>query len=463
MNTKKLYLDQAGLIALIKCIKQYIAAGGGSASNFVLKLLGKDLVLMSGSTEVSKITLPQEPAYALSIQDNVITLTKDNNTLSQINCNQFAVDGMLKDVALVDNMLEFDFNSDAGSKKIRVDMSKLASTYTAGANITITDHVISADVDVAAEDVSLASTDENLSETTNVKEALETLSTKLGDENWYIYEGGDLPAFSGGKFRGTYVDLMKYATNIDDVKLFKGCVTLTTVTIHPQTEISDGSSFFENCYSLTVVQGGRINGSAVSMFYNCVSLAYYYFPIILDTVTSTSSMFINCRSLGCADLTAASDSIKTANFMFYNCTSLRTVCAGNAFDNVTAGSGMFSNCTSLTTLSLSSGSFSKLTGAENMFYGCESLTTCILEATFHADIDLKFCTLLSAKSLYSWVSNLYDFTNDPEGLNSSATTHTITLTTDQVSRLQDYTGEGGESGADAYQTALDRGWTIANS
>ncbi|MBL1225874.1 BspA family leucine-rich repeat surface protein [Enterococcus sp. BWR-S5] len=192
---------------------------------------------------------------------------------------------------------------------------------------------------------------------------------------------------------------------------FAGLAKLERVSfrnvIHEESVLSVTMNMFFGCTSLTEVDFGSLNTSAVwqmaYMFYDCTNLmkldvsrfdtsavidmSYMFFNcrrlIELDVssfdtrlVRDMNSMFYGCRGLIELDLKEFDTSaVRNMASMFYFCDSL-TKLDVSGFDTsaVTNMSRMFSNCSRLPELNVSSFNTSSVTTMSGMFEGCYSLT-----------------------------------------------------------------------------------------
>ena len=151
-----------------------------------------------------------------------------------------------------------------------------------------------------------------------------------------------------------------------------------------------------------------------------------------------------------------------ASYIFYSSKSLTSVTLRGGIGDVTSVEHLFADCTALTTIT--GLSFKSVTCTSlNMFLNCTALTDCKYEGTLYmSGISLSPCTNLSAESLYSWVSALYDWKTNSEGKTTTSTSHVLTLSESQIESLKSYTGDNGESGESAYVLALEKGWDITS-
>lgn len=275
-------------------------------------------------------------------------------------------------------------------------------------------------------------------------------------------------------------------------------VSLSSVTF-PEGALANVTNAYCMLYgtkltSITFPEGALANVTdARWMLSQCTLLTSVTFPEgALANVTTSKSMARLCTSLSSVTFPeGALAKVEDASYMFDSCTSLSSVTfPEGALANVTNVERLFNapdehnsillsvifpdgalrlakNCHSMFSCQASLEKIVNLrldaaTDVVHLLYDCVSLVDCELGGTLYkSGVDLRPCAKLSARSLYTWAAALYDWTSNPEGKTTDDTNHTLYLTDAQQTTLQDYTGDDGESGEDAYLTALDRGWTIS--
>ena len=165
--------------------------------------------------------------------------------------------------------------------------------------------------------------------------------------------------------------------------LYKDCSALTSITFGDNfntSNITDMSSIFYNCSSLTDLNISNFNTSNVTnmsnMFYYCSKLEYLNLNNFdTSNVENMSGMFYGCSLLSYLNIDSFNTSnVKDMHDMFYGCSSLTKLSVIN-FDtsNVEDMSGMFSGCSSLTNLNVLSFDTSNVENMYFMFNGCSSL------------------------------------------------------------------------------------------
>ena len=182
------------------------------------------------------------------------------------------------------------------------------------------------------------------------------------------------------------------------IRFGSGAKSLLSVEYINTSEVTDMSSMFQNCSSLTTLDLSNFNTSQV---------------------TNMASMFRSCSKLTSLDLSSFDTSQVTGmGSMFYNCSNLTSLDLSN-FDTsqVTNMASMFRSCSKLTSLDLSSFDTSQVTGMAYMFRGCSSLTSLDLSNFNTSNVnDMSYmfydCSLLATLDLSNFnTTKVTDFTN----------------------------------------------------
>lgn len=295
----------------------------------------------------------------------------------------------------------------------------------------------------------------------------------------------------------------------DATGMFLDDLSLTRVTLHEGdlTELQEAWSMFSCTYSLQSISFPKgslrklTNAKNLFAMYksssdtepaDCVSLSSVTFPEgALANVTNAYCMLYGTKITSVTFPEGSLANVTNAYWMLGRCTSLTSVTfPEGSLAKVTNVSRLFNmpdehnsilssvvfpdgalrlaeNCHSMFSCSVSLERIVNLrldsaTDVVHLLYHCTSLTDCELGGTLYkSGVDLRLCTKLSARSLYTWVNALYDWSNNPEEKTTNDTNHTLYLTDAQQTTLMGYAGDDGESGEDAYLAALDKGWTIS--
>ena len=209
--------------------------------------------------------------------------------------------------------------------------------------------------------------------------------------------------------------------------------------------ITDMSSMFSNCKTLTSLDLSNFDTSKVTkmyyMFFFCRALTSLDLSNF-DTskVTSMSSMFSHCNALTSLNLSSFDTSnVTSMDSMFEYCSSLTSLDLSNFnTSNVTSMDSMFCGCSSLTSLNLSSFDTSKVTSMSSMFSHCNALTSLRFPSNKSFDIS-------STKLVHD---GLVVLLND---LKSVTTTQTLKMGSSKLAFL---------SKAEK-KIATNKGWTLA--
>ena len=179
----------------------------------------------------------------------------------------------------------------------------------------------------------------------------------------------------------TYDGTTYSVTSIGD-EAFRGCYSLTSVTI-PNSVTSIGGSSFEYCYFLTSI---TIPNSVTSIgelaFYGCESLTSV---TIGNSVTSIGwATFYGCSSLTSVTIPNSVTSIGVQ--AFEGCSSLTSITIPNSVASI--GGYAFYGCTSLNSITIPN---SVTSIGYQAFYGCSSLTSPVYNAYCFAYMPSSTC------------------------------------------------------------------------
>ena len=298
---------------------------------------------------------------------------------------------------------------------------------------------------------------------------------------------------------------------------FRDCSSLSSVTLPTEMPALTSMTYaFQDCSSLSSVTLPTEMPALTSMrdaFSGCSSLSSVTLPTEMPALTTLNGAFNGCSSLSSVTLPTEMPALTSLNLAFSGCSSLSipldidctNVLVINKYCNIfndcknipsltlhsTANIHNFSyfihNCTSLTSvtgLDLSNAFLSvdevkqvaaanKITisdaDAETVYrqtswLGCTQtntkLTNMPLQGTlYRSGFSIASCPL-TAESLYTWFVALYDWTNNPEAKTTDDTTHTLTVNTTSLAKMQEYVPDAGVSGEEIYLQAIEKGWII---
>ena len=169
----------------------------------------------------------------------------------------------------------------------------------------------------------------------------------------------------------------------DTSSMFVYCPSLTKLDVSGFNTSSVTSMFnmFFLCSGLTELDVSGFDTSNVTdmaqMFWGCSSLTELdVTDFDTSSVTDIGGIFYDCQSLTELDVNSFDTSnVITMDLMFGDCNSLTELdVSGFDTSNVTDMSGMFDGCSGLTNLDVHSFDTSNVTDISFMFYGCSKLT-----------------------------------------------------------------------------------------
>ena len=189
-------------------------------------------------------------------------------------------------------------------------------------------------------------------------------------------------------FKGYYpTTTSKWFYCCSSLKEIEGIKNLNT------DSVTDMSSMFESCESLTSLNLSSFNTAKVTDMYRMFNFCARLTSLDLSSfntanVTNMRNMFSNCDWFTSLDVSSFNTAkVTDMSYMFMCCrwlTSLDLSSFNTA--KVTDMTSMFMGCDSLTSLDLSSFNTANVTDMSFMFYGCESLTSLDLSSFNTANV-----------------------------------------------------------------------------
>ena len=272
---------------------------------------------------------------------------------------------------------------------------------------------------------------------------------------------------------------------------FGGCSSLSSATLPTEMPaLTTLASAFQGCKNIK----GHIMFSSLpkvtslaSAFQGCSSLSSVTLPTEMPALTSLANAFRGCSSLStpldidCTNVLAIAncnifDTCKnipsltlhsTANihnfsYFIYNCTSLTSV-TGIDLSNAFLSVDEVKQVAAANKIDISDAN-AETVYRQTTWIGCSQtntkLTNMPLQGTlYRSGFSIASCPL-TAESLYTWFVALYDWTNNPEAKTTDDTTHTLTVNTTSLAKMQEYVPDDGVSGEDIYLQAIEKGWII---
>ncbi len=254
--------------------------------------------------------------------------------------------------------------------------------------------------------------------------------------------------------------------------MLRACKNLRAVSLD-LPKLQNSTSFLNGCSSLENISltGLSILRLADSMMVNCTALKSVQLAE-LTSLTSANRMFQNCSVLTSLE-ELSMPAVLTLNYIFAYCSRLTSLSfkAGSLVVAETMDSA-FKSCSSLQSidglclsglyLDLSDGITEETYVNSNVLALPSSLVDCELQGTlYRSGLDLRNCTKLSAKSLFTWVAALYDWETNEESKTTIDSEHILYLTASQQSTLEEYEGDGTKTGAEVIEQAIMYGWSLS--
>ena len=216
----------------------------------------------------------------------------------------------------------------------------------------------------------------NLSELTTIED-LQNLNTSKVTDMSSMFEGcWSLTSLNVSNFNTSAV------TNMRD--MFGDCSSLTSLNVSNfnTSAVTNMRDMFAGCTSLTKLNVSNFNTSAVTnmsrMFFRCFGLTSLNLSNFnTSKVTDMGRMFEGCSGLTSLNLSNFNTSAVTdMSSMFEGCSGLQLLYVSSFnTSKVTDMSDMFRDCSGVTSLNVSNFNTSSVTSMWRLFYGCSSLTS----------------------------------------------------------------------------------------
>ena len=199
------------------------------------------------------------------------------------------------------------------------------------------------------------------------------------------------------------LDGKKYSVTSIGYYAFKGCYSLTSVTI-PDSVTSIGENAFYSCYKLTSITiPDGVTLIERSTFADCSSLTSITIP---DSVTSIKDYaFSGCSSLTSINIPNSVTWI--GSYVFKDCTALTSITIPDSVRSF--GAYAFKNCTALASITIPN---SVTIIANYAFSGCSSLTSITIPdgVTSINDYIFEGCTALTSINIPDGVTSIGSYT-----------------------------------------------------
>lgn len=182
--------------------------------------------------------------------------------------------------------------------------------------------------------------------------------------------------------------------------MFDYCYSLTNLDVSNfnTTKVTKMRRLFYNCYNLTALDVSNFNTSNVtdmeSMFNSCSGLSFLDVSHFnTEKVTNMSGMFNKCSSLISLDISNFNTANVTNMFCMFNiCRNLTSLDVSKFnTEKVTNMSSIFKNCSKLSNLTLGNKFVTnEESNCANAFYDCSSLSTITFTGDIPSSINSKF-------------------------------------------------------------------------
>ena len=272
---------------------------------------------------------------------------------------------------------------------------------------------------------------------------------------------------------------------------FSICTSLRKVNLPKQLPVCTSMSYiFENCRNLDIDIEFTYLPKVIRLdnaFGGCSSLSSVTLPTEMPALTSLGFAFNSCSSLStpldidCTNVLAttycnifahckkipsltlhSTANIHNFSYFIYDCTSLISV-TGLDLSNAFLSVDEVKQVAAANKITISDAD-AETVYRQTSLLGCTQtntkLTNMPLQGTlYRSGFSIASCPL-TAESLYTWFVALYDWTNNPEAKTTDDTTHTLTVNTTSLAKMQEYVPDDGVSGEEIYLQAIEKGWII---
>ena len=249
-------------------------------------------------------------------------------------------------------------------------------------------------------------------------------------------------------------------------RAFGDCSSLSSVTLPTEMPaLTSLAGAFQGCRSLSSVTLPTEMPALTSLgyaFHNCISLST---PLDIDCtnvlVIAKCNIFYACKNIPSLTLHSTAN-IHNFGYFIYNCTSLTSV-TGLDLSNAFLSVDEVKQVAAANKITISDAN-AETVYRQTSWLGCSQantkLTNMPLQGTLYCSgFSIAGCPL-TAESLYTWFVALYDWTNNPEAKTTDDSTHTLTVNTTSLAKMQEYVPDNGVSGEDIYLQAIEKGWII---
>lgn len=265
----------------------------------------------------------------------------------------------------------------------------------------------------------------------------------------------------------TEIKLPKFSSSLKNInEMFTDCIYLTNIegiTNLDLTNVTELYYVFSDCRSLTELDLAGWDTHTIQNWAGIFSkmssmISFDLTPLDTSAATTMNSMFSECTALTNIDLSTFDTSkVTDMSHMFYYCQSLTELDISMLdLSSVTKIEGMFRACYNLKTLYVGEWDMKNIEYRKynNLFWGTSTLTT-ITGTLTNIKIPLYMgWSPLDSASAQMILSGLYDFTNNPDSVDTTVyKDHTVQFSKTTYALLSE----------DDIKTGTDKGWTITQS
>lgn len=239
----------------------------------------------------------------------IIATNTSGTTLCTIDASDFVKDGMLNKVTYTKTdssaLLNFTFNTDAGKSDISINLSDLIDVYTAGTGITISNHVVYANIDettIVADSAGQLSVNYDNDTITLNDEGKLGVTNSLDDteKGWIEDEVFETYFVVSIARSSSYVVFSGSSTTVTWTLTAKYNGTLVDLDSVPSGWTRTGTGTYTSTTTITSTTGSSVSSGTVTCTYNsrsktassvsCTNVKYSYILFSTSSSIATSDL-----------------------------------------------------------------------------------------------------------------------------------------------------------------------------